>query len=54
MSGKQYETVNTQLKCEDILHPYAHMFFCQELIEEVPDAKSVIMKQLSLKAGMEC
>ena len=29
------------------------MFFCQELIEEVPDAAEVIMMQLYLKAGMK-
>ena len=41
--GKKYETLNTLLKREEILHPDAHIFFCQELIEEVPDTESVIM-----------
>ena len=35
MSGKQYQTINTQLECEETLHPDSYMFFCQELIEEV-------------------
>ena len=29
MSVKKYETVNTQLGCEETLHPDPHMFFCQ-------------------------
>ena len=29
MSGKQYETVNTQVEREDTFHPDSHMFFCQ-------------------------
>ena len=53
MSGKKYETVNTQVECEDIFHPDYHMIFCQELIEEVPDATAVIMAQLSLNTGMK-
>ena len=53
MSVKKYETVNTQVKCEETLHPDAHMFLCQELIEGVPDASVFIMTQLSLKAGMK-
>ena len=53
MSGKQYETLYTQVECEETLYPYAHMFICQELIEEVPDAETVTMTQLSLKAGMQ-
>ena len=44
MTGKHYETVNNQVECEEILHPDAHIFFCQELIEKVPDVASVIMK----------
>ena len=54
MSGNNHETVNTQVKYIDTLHPYAHMFLCQELIEEVTDAEAVIMMQLSLLAGMKC
>ena len=53
MSGKKYETVNTQVECEDTFHPDAYMFLCQELIEEVPDVAAVIMTQLSLKSGMK-
>ena len=53
MSGKHHETINTQLECEETLHPDAHMCLCQELIEEIPDVASVIMTQLSLKAGMK-
>ena len=51
MSGNQYETVNTQVECEDNLHKDVHMFFCQELIQEVPDAAASIMKQLYIKLG---
>ena len=29
MSSKQYETKNTQVECEDTLHPYDHMMLCQ-------------------------
>ena len=29
MSGKKYETVNTQVECEETLNPYAHVFLCQ-------------------------
>ena len=43
MSGKKYETLNTLLKRGEILQPDAHMFFYQELIEEVPDTEAVIM-----------
>ena len=43
VSGKKYETVNTQVECEENLNPDAHMFPFQELIEEVPDVSSVIM-----------
>ena len=43
MSDKKYETVNTQVECEEALHPDTHMFLCQELIEEVPDAAELIM-----------
>ena len=43
MSGKKCETVNNLLECADILHPDAHMFFCQELIEEVSESAAVIM-----------
>ena len=54
MSVNQYETVSTQLECEDTLHPDAHMFLCQELIEEAPDTAEVIMIKLSLKEDMKC
>ena len=53
MPGKQYETVNTQLECEETLHPDYHMVFCQELIEELPEAAAVIMTQLFFKTGMK-
>ena len=43
MSGKQYETINTQLEREETLHPDSYIFFCQELIEEVTDVAAVIM-----------
>ena len=43
MLVKQYETSNTQVECKYILHPDAHMIFCQELNEEVSDASEVIM-----------
>ena len=43
MSGKQYETVNNQVEYKETLHPDAHMFLYQELIEEVTDAEAVIM-----------
>ena len=29
ISCKQYETINTQLKCEEIFHPDAHVFLFQ-------------------------
>ena len=54
ISGKNYETVNTQVEFEETLHPYSHMFIFQELIDEIPDAEAVIMMQLSLKAGLNC
>ena len=54
MAGKKYENLNTQVECEDTLHPYSHMFIFQELIDEIPDAEAVIMMQLSLLAGMKC
>ena len=54
MSGNKYETVNTQVECEDTLHPNYDMFICQEMIEEVTDAEAVIMTQVSLKEGMKC
>ena len=41
------------MECEETLHPYSHMFLCQKLIEEVPDAAAVIMAQLYLKEGMK-
>ena len=53
MSDNSYETVNNQVKYEDTLHSDAHMFLCQELIEEVTDAAAVIVMQLSLKTGMK-
>ena len=53
MSDNQYETVNNLLECEDTLHTDSHMFFCQELIEELSDAEALIMMQLSLKADMK-
>ena len=53
MSDKKYETVNTQLKCKDTLHPDDHIFICQKLIEEAPDVSAVLMTQLSPKAGMK-
>ena len=52
--GKQYETANTQVECEETLHPSAHMMFCQNLIKELPDSAADITTQLSLKAGMRC
>ena len=51
-SVKLYETVNTQVEFEDAFHPDAQVFFCQKLIEEVPDATAVIMLQLSLNLGI--
>ena len=53
MSGNNYETVNTQVECEDTLNPDDHLLLCQELIEEVTDAAAVIVMQLSLKTGMK-
>ena len=29
MSGNKYENVNTQVECEETLHPDIHMFLCQ-------------------------
>ena len=52
MSYNKYETVNTQVECEDTFYPDAHMFLCQELIEEVPDEAAVIVTQLYLKEGI--
>ena len=52
MAYKRYETVNTQLECEDTLHTDAHMFLCQQLIEELPETAVVIMTHLYLKVGM--
>ena len=54
MSGKKYETINTQMECEETFHPDTHIFLWQELIEEVPDAVEVITMQLYLKVGMKC
>ena len=53
MSDKRYETVNTQMKFEDTLHPDVYIFLCQGLVEEVPDTVAVIMTQLSLTDGMK-
>ena len=53
MSVMKYEPVNTQVECEETLYPDAHMFFCQDLIEEVTDTAAVIMTQLALKTGMK-
>ena len=53
MSGKNYETVNNQVKFENTLNPDAHTFFFQEPIEEVPDEAAVIMTQLFLKEGIK-
>ena len=53
MSGNKYETVNTQVECEETFNPDAHMFLCQEPVGEVFDVESVIMVQLSLNAGMQ-
>ena len=53
MSGNNYEKVNTQVKCVETLHPYAHIFLCLKLIEEVPEATAFIMTQLFLKSGMK-
>ena len=54
MSGKKYETINTQMECEETFHPDTHIFLWQKLIEEVPDAVEVITMQLYLKVGMKC
>ena len=53
MSGKQYETINIQVYCEETFHLKVHTFFCQYLIEEVSDASSFIMTQLSVNAVMK-
>ena len=53
MSRKKHEAVNNQVECENNLNPDAHMFLCQEMIEEVPDASAVIMTQLSLKLDIK-
>ena len=53
MSGNQYATINTQVQCKETLHTDAHMFLCQELIEEAPNAATDIMAQLYLKVGMK-
>ena len=43
ISDNQYETVDTQGECEETFHLDAHICFCQELIEEMPEAAAVIM-----------
>ena len=53
MLGKQYETENTQVECEETLHLESQIIFCHKLIEEMPLAAAVIITQLYLKAGME-
>ena len=52
--GKKHEIENTQLECKENLNPDSHMMLSQKFIEELPDAISVIMTQLYLKAGMKC
>ena len=52
MSGKNYETLNTELECEETLHPDDYIFLCQEPIKEVHDAAAVTSTQLSPKAGI--
>ena len=34
MSGKHYETINTQLECEEILYPDSHMFPAKNLLRK--------------------
>ena len=49
MSVNQYETTNTQLEYKENFYLYSYMLFCHEFIEELSDAESAIMTQLSLK-----
>ena len=51
--GKKHEIENTQLECKENLNPDSHMMLSQKFIEELPDAISVIMTQLYLKAGIK-
>ena len=53
MLGNKYETTNTQVELEYTFHPDSHMMFGHKLIEELPNAASVIMSQLSIKAGIK-
>ncbi len=43
----------TQLESQGALHPDSHMFSQREMYQEEPDVVSMIMTQLSLKAGLE-
>ena len=53
MTGSKYAFAVTQLENHGAMHPDLHMSFCQNMIEEQPDAVAAIMTQLSLKAGMK-
>jgi hypothetical protein len=51
--SSKYAYAVTQLESQGALHPDSHMFFHQEMHQEEPDVVSMIMTQLSLKAGLE-
>jgi hypothetical protein len=53
LSGSKYSYAVTQLESQGVLNPDLHMFVQEDFYQAEPDAVTVIMTQLSLKAGLK-
>jgi hypothetical protein len=53
MTGSKYSYAVTQIESQVMLNLDAHMFVQDDFYQAEPDVMTVIMKQLSLKAGLK-
>ena len=53
MPGNRYVYDDAQMAEQDVLYPYSHVFFNHGEVQNEPDVTTVIMTQISLKAGLK-
>ena len=53
MSVNRYAYATAKISEQEVIHPYAHVFFSHGAVQNEPDVTAVTMTQLQLKAGLK-
>ena len=53
MPGKRYACAAAQMVEQEVLHPYSHVLFNHEEVQNEPDVSALIMTHISHKVGLK-